>query len=72
MTNLAYNLFMAETEGYLDTRQGKINKAIKKFSSLKRTGVNINESYIQDKVFKECGLTNLSPKEISQIKYSVK
>jgi hypothetical protein len=63
---------MAETEGYLDTRQGKINKAIKKFSSLKRTGVNINESYIQDNVFKECGLTNLSPKEISQIKYSVK
>lgn len=66
--NLGYALFMAEQEGFLDTREGRINAAIKEFKQYKAKGYNINDPRLQEKVLSKYKLNhNLSNKESRRI-----
>lgn len=69
--NLAYGLFMAEAEGYLNTREGKIQSAINDFVRYARMGFDINNSALQLKVYRENGLSDLTNREIMRIKVGV-
>lgn len=69
--NLAYGLFMAEAEGYLNTREGRIQGAINDFVRYARMGFDINNSALQLKVYRENGLSNLTDREMIRIKTGV-
>lgn len=69
--NLAYGLFMADAEGYLNTREGKIQSAINDFVRYARMGFDINNSALQLKVYRENGLSDLTNREIMRIKIGV-
>lgn len=64
---LDYGLFMAEKEGYLDTRESKIQSAIQEFVRLHNCGYNINSSLIQAEVFQKCKLDLVTTKEENRI-----
>ena len=68
---LAYGLFMAEAEGYLDTREGRIQRSINEFVRLYNKGVDINLPSVQKSVFNRCQLFNLSNAELMQIRTAV-
>jgi len=68
---LAYGLFMAEAEGYLDTREGRIQRSINEFVRLYNKGVDIHLLSIQKSVFNRCQLFDLSNAELMQIKTAV-
>jgi len=70
--NLPYFLYMAETEGMLDivdTREAKINAAVRLFQDYARNGYNINDARIQASVFDEVGINpeTLSTLEIKTL-----
>lgn len=69
--NLAYGLFMAEAEGYLNTREGRIQGVINDFVRYARLGFDINNTALQLKVFRENGLSNLSDLETMRIQIGV-
>lgn len=68
---LAYGLFMAEAEGYLDTRENRIQRSINELVRLYNKGVDINLLSTQKSVFNRCQLFNLSNAELMQIKTAV-
>lgn len=60
---LDHFLFMAEAEGidnWVDTKQSRINAAINDFVSSFYCGEDINDSYIQSRIFSNHNLSNLS------------
>jgi hypothetical protein len=69
--NIDYGLYMAEAEGYLDTRESKIQKIIKKVK-------NYPYSSMPEEVFyqtcEECGIaaSTLSQAEIKRITRAIK
>jgi hypothetical protein len=69
--NLAYGLFMAEAEGYLDTREGKIQKCINEFVKFHKRGFDISSIAIQNSIIDKCNLTNLSLRELQRIESAV-
>ena len=68
---LAYGLFMAEAEGYLNTREGRIQGTINDFVRYNRMGFDINNTALQLKVFRENNLSDLSDREMMRIKVAV-
>lgn len=69
--NLDYGLFMAETEGYLDTRESKIQCVIKELVELNRSGVDINSSSVQSEIWNKYKLDPMTMKECDRIKREV-
>lgn len=70
--NLPYFLYMAENEGILDivnTREAKINAAVRLFQDYARNGYNINDARIQASIFDEVGINpeTLSTLEIKTL-----
>ena len=55
MNNLGYGMYILEQEGYLDTRESKINAAIKDYKDLKRCGILDNSDI--DRVLRRYGLS---------------
>ena len=68
---LAYGLFMAEAEGYLDTRENRIQRSINELVKLHNKGVDINLLSVQKSIFNRCQLFNLSNTELMQIRTAV-
>ena len=65
-------LWFAETEGMLDivnTREAKINAAVRLFQDYARNGYNINDARVQASVFDEVGINpeTLSTLEIKTL-----
>ena len=69
--DLAYGLFMAEAEGFLDTREGKIQKCINEFVQFYKKGFDIGLTAVQTSIFDKCNLSNLSEREFRRIEYEV-
>lgn len=70
--NLPYFFYMAENEGILDivdTREAKINAAVRLFQDYARNGYNINDARTQASVFDEVGINpeTLSTLEIKTL-----
>lgn len=68
---LDYGLFMAEKEGYLNTRESKIQSAIQEFIRLYNCRCDINSSLIQAEVFQNCKLDLVTTEEENRIKEEV-
>jgi hypothetical protein len=68
--NLAFGLYAAECEGVLDTKEGKIQKAIK---LLKKVKGEIPDEVLLD-VCEDCGLeiSSLSQSEFNRIKRAIR
>lgn len=68
---LAQFLFMAEAEGctdLVDTKDAKINHAIKDFIKFARKGYDINDPDIQEMIYSKNGIDwNFSDKEVRRI-----
>lgn len=56
-------LYAMEQEGDLNTRQGRINRAIKMLAA----NSNRNDSDVQDNIFETCGVDNFTQKELKYI-----
>ena len=69
--DLAYGLFMAEAEGYLDTREGKLQRAVNQFVDYYRRGYDIDSPCIQRKVWEITNLGQLTDRELLKIKIAV-
>ena len=68
---LAYGLYMAETEGFLNTKTGKINALIKDLKSIKNQGLNPND-YLQGFLaINDLALEELTEEEARFIERSV-
>ena len=63
----AFTLFAMEQEGDLDTREGKINRAIKEL----RKTANPNDAVVRAMVYQNCGLTNVSSWEENRIQKGI-
>lgn len=68
--DMSYVFFMAETEGLLSTRLGKINATIK---DIKDYPEEVADSFVVEKILNKYGLSisDLSSKEISYIKREI-
>jgi hypothetical protein len=72
--DLSYGLFMAEQEGLLNTHEGKINRVIKEFQKLYRSGCDINSYETQLAIYEKCGLqpNDVTDRDIRKIKEAVR
>ncbi len=64
---MASFLYVMECEGELDTREGKINRAIKMLQSCP----NPNDPVTREHIFAKCGLTSLTTNELYRISREV-
>jgi hypothetical protein len=64
--NLAYGLYMGEAEGYLDTRESKIQKIIREVKNYPNSSIPEDIFY---QICEECGIaaSTLSQAEIKRI-----
>ena len=68
---LAYGLYMAEAEGFLDTRKGKINALIKDLKGIKNQGLNPNDYLLGFLEINNLTLEELTEEEARFIERSV-
>lgn len=69
--NLAYGLYMAETEGYLSTRENKIQKVIKDIKAY--NNIEMSESVFRLILIKnEIEPSSITEQELQKIKDAIK
>lgn len=68
---LAYGLYMAEAEGFLDTRKGKINALIKDLKYVKSQGLDPNDYLLGFLEINDLTLEELTEEEARFIERSV-
>ena len=68
---IAYGLYMAEAEGFLDTRKGKINALIKDLKCIKNQGLNPNDYLLGFLEINNLTLEELTEEEARFIERSV-
>jgi hypothetical protein len=68
---LDYGLFMGEAEGFLDTRESRINAVINDFVAGARRGEDINDGIFQFDVFSNNDLDDVTSAELDRIKRAV-
>lgn len=68
---LAYGLYMAEVEGFLNTKTGKINALIKDLKGIKNQGLNPNDYLLGLLEINNLTLEELTEEEARFIERSV-
>ena len=68
---LAYGLYMAEAEGFLNTKTGKINALIKDLKGIKNQGLNPNDYLLELLEINNLTLEELTEEEARFIERSV-
>lgn len=72
---LDYFLYMSEAEGvtdFVDTRESRINAAIKDFVMMAKKGYNIDNDDVQAAILEDYNLQDISTKEANYIARKVR